>query len=447
MQKNASRMQCLVPVKSLRRQIPRFNRNLLAALLSLLIGMPPNLLAQQGPLFRSEELEQILAPIALYPDSVVSQILMASTYPLEVVQADRFAKQNAQLQGDSLTTALEAQPWDPSVKSLVNFPQVLTMMSEKLDWTQKLGDAFLAQQEEVMATIQRLRFRAQEAGHLKTTNEQKVVVQEKVIVIEPASPQVVYVPTYNPTVVYGAWPYPAYPPYYYYPPGYVASTAFFTFATGVALGAAWGYAWGGCNWRSHKVTHNYTQNININRNINRDRYITNLPAGGRGDWQHRPEHRRGVAYRDQGTAQRYNRGANKQAVQAREAFRGRAAQGRQDLARGGAVQARDRQAGSRVGQPKASQRPSGSDRGGQAKARERVAGTGGGGQARSREQTRASQPSARSAGDRSGVARRGDAFAGANRSGSATRNFSQRGRSSRGTSAPRGASGARGLRR
>lgn len=221
----------------------------LAWLLIIILACPPGVWAQQGgqgPVFRQEELDQILAPIALYPDELVSQILMASTYPLEVVEADRFAQRNKNLKGDALTKSLESQSWDPSVKSLVNFSQVLTMMSEKLDWTQKLGDAFLAQQEDVMASIQQLRFKAQGSGNLKTTKEQKVIVQEKVIVIEPATPQVIYVPTYNPTVVYGAWPYPAYPPYYYYPPGYVASSLFW-FAGGVALGAAWGYAWGGCN--------------------------------------------------------------------------------------------------------------------------------------------------------------------------------------------------------
>ncbi len=167
------------------------------------------------PVFKQEELEQILAPIALYPDELIAQILMASTYPLEVVEAARWVKANPSLKGNQLTSALEKQNWDPSVKSLVNFPSVLNMMNDKLDWTQKLGDAFLAQQKDVMSTVQRLRAKAQASGNLKTTKEQKVVVQDQVIVIQPADPQVIYVPTYNPTVVYGAWPYPAYPPYYY----------------------------------------------------------------------------------------------------------------------------------------------------------------------------------------------------------------------------------------
>ena len=140
---------------------------------------------------------------------------MASTYPLEVVQADRWAKQNEGLQGDALTKALEQKNWDPSVKSLVNFPQVLQMMGEELNWTQKLGDAFLAQQEEVMGTVQNLRKKAEAEDNLKTTKEQTVIVEKETqtIIIESADPKVVYVPTYNPTVVYGPWWYPSYPPY------------------------------------------------------------------------------------------------------------------------------------------------------------------------------------------------------------------------------------------
>ena len=229
----------------------------------LMVGPWPLRLDAQsnGTTFKLEEIEQLVAPIALYPDSLVSQILMASTYPMEVVQADRWAKANKTLKGEALTKALEAQSWDPSVKSLVNFPQVLAAMSEKLDVTLKLGDAFLAQQKDVLNAIQRLRARAQAQGNLKTTKEQRVIVeppatpttvveqpaaqQTTVIRIEPTDPQVVYVPAYNPTVVYGAWPYPAYPPYTYYPYypyGYVAAGAL-AFTAGVALSAAWGYAW------------------------------------------------------------------------------------------------------------------------------------------------------------------------------------------------------------
>src|SRR5215471_810475 len=150
---------------------------------------------------------------------------MASTYPLEVVQAARFVSANANLKGAQLDEELKKYTWDDSVKSLVSFPQVLTMMNEKLDWTQNLGDAFLGSQKDVMDAIQRLRAKAQAEGNLKSTAEQTVATAPaQIITIQPTNPQVVYVPTYNPTVVYGAWPYPAYPPYSYYPPGYVAGT-------------------------------------------------------------------------------------------------------------------------------------------------------------------------------------------------------------------------------
>ncbi len=279
--------------------------------------------------FKAEELEQILAPIALYPDSLLTQVLMASTYPLELVQADRWTKQNKDMKGDALAKALEAQPWDPSVKSLVNFPQVLAMMSEKLDWTQKVGDAFLAQQKDVLGAVQKLRAKAQAAGNLKTTKEQVVKVDKEVIIIEPASPQVIYVPTYNPTVVYGAWAYPAYPPPPVYPPGYVA-TAAFSFAAGAAVGAAWGYAWGNANWHGGDVNVNVYQNNSINNNINRNNYANKYQGSGQagqGQWKHDASHRGGVAYRDQATAKQYNRAGSGQGVQNRDAYRGKTGQG------------------------------------------------------------------------------------------------------------------------
>jgi hypothetical protein len=307
-----------------------------------MIAVPPWAVAQEPEtvsqesetetIFKQEELDQMLAPIALYPDALLAQVLMASTYPLEVVQADRWAQQNKELKDDALAEALENQEWDPSVKSLVQFPDVLAMMGEKLDWTQKLGDAFLSQEEDVTKTVQNLRKKADEAGNLKTTQEQVVKVEKEVIIIESASPQVVYVPVYNPTVVYGTWWYPHYPPYYYYPP-YYPRPALYGFATGVAIGVAWGYAWGHWNWHGRGgVNVNINQNININRNINRDRYKRDY--GGRdGKWQHKPEHRKGVSYRDQKTAKQYNRAGSKDAVRSRENFRGKAEAGRKDLAR------------------------------------------------------------------------------------------------------------------
>ena len=318
--------------------------------LLLMMAVPPAVFAQDAgtkPTFKQEELDQMLAPIALYPDSLLTQILMASTYPLEIVQAERWAKKNKDMKGDALAKALEAQPWDPSVKSLVNFPDVLAVMSEKLDLTQKLGDAFLAQQKDVMATIQKLRAKAEASGNLKTTKEQVVKVEKEVIIIESASPQVVYVPTYNPTVVYGAWPYPAYPPAYYYPPVYATPYAF---GAGIAMGAAWGYAWGHSDWHGGDVDIDYNRNTNINNNIDRSKYKQQAQdrrqgsqAGQGNKWQHDAGHRGGVSYRDQGTAQKYNRGTGSEAAKSREAYRGRAEQGRQDLAKGGADQFKGRQ--------------------------------------------------------------------------------------------------------
>ncbi len=276
---------------------------MLACFLVVSLVFPFGLSAQTKTTYKQEELNQILAPIALYPDDLIAQILMASTYPLEVVEAARWVKANPNLKGTQLATALEKQPWDPSVKSLVNFPQVLNMMNDQLDWTQKLGNAFLVQQKDVMNTIQGLRKKAQAQGNLKTTKEQKVLVREQVIVIQAADPQVVYVPTYNPAVVYGAWPYPAYPPYYYYPPGYTAGAAMFTFAAGAAVGAAWGYAWGDCNWHHGDVNVNVNKNISYNNQINRSAYVNQVQANGQ--WKHNPDHRRGVAYQDQATAQRF----------------------------------------------------------------------------------------------------------------------------------------------
>lgn len=377
----------------------------------LLMALPPGVFAQQSgspATFKQEELEQILAPIALYPDPLVSQILMASTYPLELVQADRWAKQNAKLKGDALTKALEAQDWDPSVKSLVNFPQVLTMMSDKIDLTQKLGDAFLVDQKKVLDTIQSLRAKAQASGNLKTTKEQTVIVEEKIIKIEPADPQVIYVPTYNPTVVYGAWPYPAYPPYSYYPPGYVYATPF-AFAAGIGLGMAWGYAWGNCNWGGGNVHYNYNQNININNNINRGKYASQLPAGGQGNWQHNAEHRKGVSYRDQGTAQKFNRASTNDAIKSREQFRGRAEQGRQDLGRGGAGDRGGPGGQGGLGDRGGAGQGLGGDRGG-------VGSRGGAG-----------------ASQLGGGGSRGGAFEGVDRGGSSARSASQRGSSSMGS--------------
>ena len=265
------------------------------------------------PQFRVEQLDQMLAPIALYPDSLLAQILAASTYPLEVVQAARFLQENSSLSGDALSSAAKDKDWDPSVKAMLQFPDVLKMMNDKLDWTQDLGDAFLGQQKDVMDSVQRLRAKAQDSGNLKSTKEQ--VVREEpdtqVIVIEPSSPDVVYVPAYDPTVVYGSWWYPSYPPYPYYPYGWVPGAAAFGFMAGVAIGAAWG-GWGcwGCNWHGGCVNVNVNNfnNFTHNNYNNWNKYQKNGGGNRNQNWTHDASHRRGDPYRDRNTAQKFGQG-------------------------------------------------------------------------------------------------------------------------------------------
>lgn len=346
-------------------------RLLALPLLVLCVGSPTALMAQNAtptaaapatadkPPLTTEQLDQLVAPIALYPDDLLSQIFMASTYPLEIVQADRWVKANTSLKGDALDAALAKQPWDASVKSLVGFPDVLAMMSDKLDITTQLGDAFISQQKDVMAAVQRLRAKAQAAGNLQSNQQQTVTVQAapagstttQTIIIQPANPQVVYVPTYNPTVVYGAWPYPAYPPAPYYPPGYVAGTAILSFGVGVAVGAIWNNnSWGHCNWNNGSI--NINNNINVNRNFNNtninntninniNRNNANFNGGGQ-QWQHNPQHRQGVPYNNKAAANQFGGVSRADASQARQEFRGREAGGQSPFGGQGAGQGGNR---------------------------------------------------------------------------------------------------------
>lgn len=250
-------------------------------------------------------LDQLLAPVALYPDALLSQVLMASTYPADVAAAAEWSKANASLSGDAATKAVANEQWDPSVQSLVAFPSVMDMMGRQPQWVNSVGDAFLAQPDDVMDSVQRLRVQAQKAGTLKTTEQQKVVTQQSggttVVQIEPANPQVVYVPTYNPTVVYGAWPYPAYPPAYYPPPpGSVFATALVS-GIGFGLGvAAVNSLWGGFNWGSHDVNINVNRynNVNVNQRLDVNRANVN--------WQHNPANRGNVPYNNPNVANRFD---------------------------------------------------------------------------------------------------------------------------------------------
>jgi hypothetical protein len=279
---------------------------------------PPKSAAQppsDESLLKPEQLDALVAPIALYPDALLANLLAASTYPLEVVQADRWLKENKNLKGDQLKAAVDKQGWDDSVKALGSTPTVLAMMNDKLDWTQKLGDAVLAQQPDVMDAIQRLRSRAQANDKLKSTREQKVTVQQQagkqVIVIEPTDPNTMYVPYYEPSVVYGEWPYPDYPPYYFGYPSYIGAGVI---AAGLAFGGAWAIArwgnyWGGgCNWGNNNFFINRSNNIN---NIN---------------WQHRPEHRQGVRYNNANVQQRFGNNNLRAGAGDRMDFRGRGGQ-------------------------------------------------------------------------------------------------------------------------
>ena len=282
---------------------PRLGKQILVSLLSLALlfpTWPQNLWAyqdaqapaqapphaQQTP----EQLQQLIAPIALYPDSLVSQILAASTFPEQVVEADRWVQSHPDLKGDALGQAVDQQPWDPSIKALTAFPSVLGNMDKNLYWTSSLGDAYYNQQGEVMDAVQAMRRRAQEAGNLKTTPQQTVTTQDSTIVVEPASPTVVYVPAYDPWVVYGD-PIMEWPGWYPYP-GIWFGGPYLSFGVGFGIGWFGGFGWGwhhwGCDWHNRYVIHDHNRyysrsNTFYNRNnFYRDRGKRGEIDGGRG---------------------------------------------------------------------------------------------------------------------------------------------------------------------
>ncbi|MGY3617686.1 DUF3300 domain-containing protein [Bradyrhizobium sp. USDA 10063] len=270
--------------------------------------------APSEQLLKPEQLEALVAPIALYPDDLLANVLAASTYPLEIVQADRWVAAHKNLKGDALKNEVAKQSWDDSVKALVSTTAVLSMMSDKIDWTKDLGDAVLAQQPDVMDAIQRLRAKAQANNKLVTTKQQKVSVQtqdnRQVIVIEPADPNTMYVPYYDPATVYGTWPYADYQPYYFGYPSYIGAgviAAGLAFGTGWAI-ARWGNYWGGgCNWG------------NRNLYINHYNRVTNVGN----NWQHNPAHRQGVRYSNANVQQRFGNNNLKAGSANRMDFRGR----------------------------------------------------------------------------------------------------------------------------
>jgi len=397
------------------------------------VNMPPEQ-EEAAVKIPPDQLDSLVAPIALYPDPMLAQVLAASTYPLELIQLQQWLAKNKNLKDKALVDAVSKQPWDPSIQGLAALPDVVKRLAEDIQWTTDLGNAFLAQQSDVMEAVQRMRKKATDAGNLKSTEQQKVetkVVESKqVIVIEQSNPEVVYVPSYNPTVVYGPPVYP-YPPIYYPPPGYYAAGVAISFGVGLAMGAAWGGGWGyGCGWGgNNNVTINNNNNFNRNANVNGgnrnnvnggNRVNANGNRGGGAggnNWQHNSQHRGGTPYSDRSTANKYG-----------GTTRGASASDRQANARQNQANAGNRgQSGGRgsQGQP-----------GGQPRASDRSSGGG-------------NRPSSGGGGDRggsrggsSGASNRSSALGGgsSSRSGSAARASSSRGSSSMGS---RGGGGRR----
>lgn len=275
----------------------------LIALLTLSL-MGTGAFAQNRPAFTQQELDRMLAPIALYPDPLLSQILMAATYPIEVVQAARWSRANPHLRGEDAVRAVEPMDWDLSVKSLVAFPQVLERMDEQLDWTERLGEAFIAQEPQVMDTIQELRRRADAAGNLPPGEEMRIVREGGHILIEPASPYLLYVPYYDPFVVYGAWWWPGYRPVHWAPwRGYYVRRAY-------APGFVWGspivfrteFFFGSFSWPHRHVTviHRRTPRVIVHEETRVFRGSRVAPNAKPARWQHDPRHRRGAPFRHVG---------------------------------------------------------------------------------------------------------------------------------------------------
>ena len=265
--------------------------------------------AQQSNNLSMAQLQSLVAPIALYPDALLSQMLMAATYPLEVAEADNWLKNNSRLSKNQLDDALKNQTWDNSVKSLVSFPNALNMMGSKLDWTQKLGDAYLAQPKEVMQAVQALRAKAKQAGNLKSSEQITVSADpQSNIIIQPANPQVIYVPTYNPTVVYGAWPYPAYPPYPVYNPAW----GLMSFGVGLAVGAA---LWSTPHWGSGSITINNNNFNRFNNNFNNFQNRAPERVGSSSAWNFNSAHRGNVPYSNSALANRYGGEASRSQIE------------------------------------------------------------------------------------------------------------------------------------
>jgi uncharacterized protein DUF3300 len=287
-------------------------------LLAAIWGVPPALAQQPQPAAQqqgaaqplsAQQIDQLVAPIALYPDNLLGQILTASTYPLETVMAARWSAANPNVKGRQLEDAMQQQTWDPSIKALAAVPQVLAMMNDKLDWTQALGDAYLSQPDDIAAAVQRLRLKADATGNLQGSTQQRVKrvrapqpiiidgrPEPEYIVIEPIDPDVIYVPIYDPYLVYGPWAYPAYRPFYWYPPGYVA-VGVFGFGAPFIVGSA---LWAHYNWESRHV------DIDV-EHYNRFNHTNIVNTRANQTWQHDPVHRGNIPYSDPALQQKFSK--------------------------------------------------------------------------------------------------------------------------------------------
>jgi len=385
--------------------------------------------AQEAPKIPNDQLDALVAPIALYPDPLLAQVLAASTYPLEIMQLQQWLAKNKDLKDKALADAVAKQPWDSSVQAMAPLPDLVKRLADDIQWATDLGNAFLAQQSDVMDAVQRMRAKAKDTGNLKSTEqvkvETKVIESKSVVVIEQSNPQVVYVPSYNPTVVYGPPVYP-YPPIAYPPPGYYAAGMAISFGVGMAMGAAWGGGWGNCGWGGNNdITINNNNNFNRNTNVSGGNRNTSVGSGNRGGntgggWQHNPQHRGGAPYANKSTASKYGGTARGDSMGNRQAdARQRQQQGAGNRASGGA--------GDRGGD-----RAGASNRGGsQPSAGARDSNRGGGGDR---------------VGDRSVSqgSKGGGAFGGSSGGGSGARASSSRGSSSMGGSRGGGGGGSRG---
>src|SRR5438874_2556599 len=378
---------------------------------------------EESPKIPNDQLDSLVAPIALYPDELLAQVLAASTYPLEIMQLQQFLAKHKDLKDKALQDAVIKEPWDPTVQALAALPDVVKRLSDDIQWTTDLGNAVLAQQSDVMDAVQRMRAKAKDTGNLKSNEQMKVETQvienKSVVVIQQSNPEVVYVPSYNPTVVYGPPVYP-YPPVAYPPPGYYAAGMAISFGVGMAIGAAWGGGGWSCNsgWGSNN-------NININNNntfvnnSNRQNNISNTSGNrtGNNSWQHNSQHRGGTPYSNKATANKYGGTARGDSMSSRQA------NARQNQGQGGG------------GQRGGGQQPGAGNRatGGASSSGANRAGGGG-----DRVGNRSVSPS-------SGASTRGGGFGGGSggTSGSSARASSSRGSSSMGGGGGRGGGGRR----